>query len=260
MSNTSDYHRFGPKWNTDQLAFFIAVVSKEPTISSYDMLKRLGSAYENPSYSSPTTIGQQMKIAKRVISKQLVEPDDSDDAKEEWTFRNELDPEDARLIINALADVLVELGGQKKSFTLLEAEQVVKVQRAAPALGGWEAYKIARAYIERGDANTLDLDMLLALAGRHDGITDEMFNRFQYQLANRLIPNPPPHLYLKQRVDLDAVITTAIEQIPDDDPNKPEVLEQLGKIKEAMDSGDYTVNLQRENVDASDNVPAHDIP
>ena len=260
MSKPSDYHRFGPKWNTDQLAFFMAVLSKEPNISSYDMLKRLGSAYENPSYSSPTTIGQQMKIAKRVISKQLVEPDDSDDAKEEWTFRNEIDPEDARLIINALSDVLVELGGQKKSFTTLEAEWIVKVQRAAPAFGGWQAYKIARAYIERGDADTLDLDMLLAVAGRNEGITDEMFNRFQYQLANRLIPNPPPHLYLKPRVDLDAIEQAVIEQLPDDNPAKPEVLEKIGKIKEAMDSGDYTVNLQRENVDASDNVPAHDIP
>jgi hypothetical protein len=76
----------------------------------------------------------------------------------------EADPDNARLVLDVVAAVVVETMGEKTQFTKAEADRVLWVRKTAPSISPWEAWLIARLYMARdsGGEETTDLDSVLA--------------------------------------------------------------------------------------------------
>lgn len=105
---------------------------------------------------------------------------------EPWSVASS-EAEDATLILEVLADVLLLTNGQKKSFSKEEAEWVLKVRKMVPDAELYDVWWIARSYYlshVRG-LDTNALDMYLAFKpwrckGRYDN--------YRYALKERWFP------------------------------------------------------------------------
>lgn len=91
------------------------------------------------------------------------------DPSDPWTF-GEMDGEDARLVLDALAAAVNRTDGRIRAVSKAEADLIVKVARAAPDLPAAYQWRIARMYAARRSnaAPTDDLDALLAFAPWRD--------------------------------------------------------------------------------------------
>ena len=250
-------HRFKDKWSDGQLSFFLATVRQNKEINGREMKAQLELAFENPDYTSPTTLYEEIKLARIFIKKMQVDPDELDNT-EQWRLEDEEDEEDARLILSALPDVLKELGGQKTSFTKREAWWVAKIKRTAPSIDGWKSYLFAREFIGRGDGDTTDLYLLLDV---YDGDFLKKSGKLMEMFEAKLVPQPQgvTDLQLFWRMEHLNAMADAIEFTSEE---KAELQDITGDIESAMTRTIREKILDTKPIDgdASDNVPAHDIP
>ena len=251
-------HRFKDKWSDGQLSFFLATVRQNKEINGREMKAQLELAFENPDYTSPTTLYEEIKLARIFIKKMQVDPDELDNT-EQWRIEDEEDVEDARLILSALPDVLKELGGQKTSFTKREAWWLAKIKRTAPSIDGWKAYLFAREYIARGDGDRIDLNMLLDV---YDGDFLEKSKTLHQMFEANLVPLPQgvTDLQLHWRLEHINAMAERIEFTPEE---KAELQDITGDIASGVNKRtikEKVLDTKPIDADASDNVPTHDIP
>ena len=111
----------------------------------------------------------------RTIQRRVNEltPRDSSGA---WRVQEE-DPDDARLVLDVLAAVVVETMGETRQLTKTEADRVLRVRKAAPTASPWEAWLIARLYMAResGGEETTDLDCVLAFEPWQSGKRSQQY-------------------------------------------------------------------------------------
>tara|TARA_Y100000593_G_scaffold66431_1_gene122281 strand:- start:3078 stop:3839 length:762 start_codon:yes stop_codon:yes gene_type:complete len=249
-------HRFGGKWSDAQLSFFITAVRQNPEINGHQLLGNLQVAFENPDYTSPTTLYKQIELARIFIKQLHIDPDDLDDT-EQWKFKDEVNAEDARLILNALPDVLKELGGQKTSFTQREAWWLAKIKRTAPSIDGWKAYLFAREFIGRGDGDTTDLYLLLDV---YDGDFLEKSKKLHQMFEAKVVPltQGVTELQLLWRMEHITAMTDTLQNFntsDSEDEALQDINQAMGDIHSAMTQ--RTINTK---IDALDDIPTHDIP
>lgn len=87
-----------------------------------------------------------------------------------------LEPEARRVVLDALAQLILRSKGRRTSLTVAEADWVARLHDVAPELGGWNLHVLAREYLARGKDSTADLDAVLAFRPWHD---DASFDRYQ---------------------------------------------------------------------------------
>jgi hypothetical protein len=87
------------------------------------------------------------------------------DTSGHWTLADST-PEEARLVLDVLAAVIKGTQGRIHSVTKHEAAQLPRLAAAAPALGPFEWWRLAREYLARAahQQATADLDGCLAFA------------------------------------------------------------------------------------------------
>lgn len=87
------------------------------------------------------------------------------------------DPDDARLVLPALLELIRRTEGRMPHLTKSEGDWIARLRVAQPSLPEWEAIKLARRYIAAGDDpnEMLALDRYLAAAlwEASSGKTDE---------------------------------------------------------------------------------------
>ena len=75
--------------------------------------------------------------------------------------------EDARLILEVLANIIIYSSGKKRSFSKAEARWVLKIRKLASDADAVKVWRLARTYMvyeSQGNASTEDLDAYLAFA------------------------------------------------------------------------------------------------
>lgn len=121
---------------------------------------------------------------KRELQSQKLDTEDSSDT---WAFAMANDGEEARLILDVVAELIMQTNGKLNALSIDAAKMVLKVRQTAPRLHPWVALQVALEYQRRyrDELNTLDLDMLLAGTGG-DVQSDELVAliRIDLQLAN----------------------------------------------------------------------------
>ncbi len=85
-----------------------------------------------------------------------------------WSAAKSSTAEEAKAILAVLAAVIEETEGRVTFFTQEEARIISVLREAAKGLSGWDLYRLAREYIDRGDQITEDLDAFLALGAWHE--------------------------------------------------------------------------------------------
>lgn len=88
-----------------------------------------------------------------------------------WTLDGE-DGDEARLVLEVLAEVLIKTDGIQQEMTKEDAKWIVRIRKAAPALLPWTVWKIRGMYKQRFalKRETVDLDFYLAFSQRPDGL------------------------------------------------------------------------------------------
>lgn len=78
-----------------------------------------------------------------------------------WSLRDSPGSEGI-LILEVLVEVMKRTKGQRSTLTREEAAWIARVRTVAPSLPAWGAFRVAHAYVARGEQSTEDLDQLLA--------------------------------------------------------------------------------------------------
>ena len=115
-----------------------------------------------------------LRTVQRMVA-ELKGPDDSS----AWSLSHADDGGDARLILEALAAVVINSKGLKLTLSQAEATWVLRIRRAAPGLGPWRAWILTTLYMgreRRGVSDTTDLDSFLAFAPWRPG---EAYERYR---------------------------------------------------------------------------------
>jgi len=73
-----------------------------------------------------------------------------------------LEPEDRRVVLGALAELVQRSEGRRTTLTNAEATWVARLYAVAPELPPWDLLRLAHEYLGRGKEPTDDLDVLLA--------------------------------------------------------------------------------------------------
>ena len=100
---------------------------------------------------------------------------------------NDADPDDAALILPALADIIQETEGRRAYLTRAQAELIGRIRRVAPELNGWAVYRLARLYLfreGRGEPPS-DIEGFLAFAPWR---SQKQRDAYQRALENEWIP------------------------------------------------------------------------
>ena len=129
---------------------------------------------EADSGMSPAEIERKMKAEPQFIEneklpslrtiRRVVEDRRPEDSSGAWRIKN-AEAEDARLILDVLADVIIETEGRKGSFTKKEASWVLKLRKVAPDARPYNVWRLAREYMvleNKKIADTATLDHYLA--------------------------------------------------------------------------------------------------
>lgn len=103
----------------------------------YDVLER--------EFAHEPTVVPNKRTVQRVVAD--LRPRDTSG---EWRL-SDADPEDAALVLPAVAELLIRTKGQVP-VTNAEAEQLVRLRRAADDLTPWSAWELARLYTSLSDS------------------------------------------------------------------------------------------------------------
>ena len=130
----------------------------------------------NPPYKAPSL---------RTIQ-DIVREKSGPDPSGRWAL-NDADPDEATLILPALADVIQETEGRRAYLTRAQAELIGRIRRVAPELNGWAVYRLARLYLfreGRGEPPS-DIEGFLAFAPWR---SQKQRDAYQRALENEWIP------------------------------------------------------------------------
>ena len=100
-----------------------------------------------------------LRTIRRVVNDVRIE-----DPSGTWGIKD-ADAEDARLVLDTLAYVILETQGKKCTLTITEAEWVLRVRKVAPDASPHTVWRLAREYMRlesRGIADSAPLDQYLA--------------------------------------------------------------------------------------------------
>ena len=136
---------------------------------------------------------------------QAVRPDDLTDM---WTLADttiELDPGDARKVLDVLAAALHRGRGGVAGLSVALVAWIARIHRVAPELDAARTLALARAYrlCEARGYSVSDLDALLAFAPWRTDASDET-RRWAYSqaVASGWIEPPPEYLLAQLRLDI----------------------------------------------------------
>lgn len=125
----------------------------------------------------------------------LAKPDHSatgSGAAEQWHSGMEENPDDARVILSVLAEVVKHSQGYRNQFSKAMAGQVLRVTKLAPAVPKYLAWLLAWNYLQgqqNGDTATMEaLDLFLAMTPWERG---EAFSNYEHLVEmGRITPVP----------------------------------------------------------------------
>lgn len=117
-----------------------------------------------------------------------------------WGIRDGA-PEDARLILEAIPDIVQQTKGLVRLPRAAEAAWLARIRSVAPDLAPWAAYVLALVYAQREAAHepTEDLDVFLGYAPWR---SVEAAKRYQADRKQGWVPNPPPFFLTSIMVQL----------------------------------------------------------
>ena len=143
------------------------------------------------------SLGRQEAFAKRVPSLRTVQRIAASvagrDSTGPWRIQD-FSPDDAQLILDVLATVVIETQGRKNQLTQAEAGWVLRIRRGASSMPPWESWLTARFYMgrqadkDRDAKETVDLDCLLAFDPWQGG---ERANQYFQAILDGWIPVAP---------------------------------------------------------------------
>jgi hypothetical protein len=165
-----------PNYSTREVDFLLDKFTNNPEVTLAEMTDAYFRRFSGHS-TEPVRRGSRSSISKmlqalRTVHKETQRTDSElgdieGDKSEPWSFLDDHLDEDARIVLDCLAEVTERTESRRWHITKEEARMIVKVRRVAPNLSTWVVYKTAREYLHRrytGD-DTQDLDMLLASGG-----------------------------------------------------------------------------------------------
>ena len=93
----------------------------------------------------------------------------SADPSDPWSLAG-AEAGEVALVLPVLAAVVAKTRGWRDRITQNEAEWIVRLRGAYPDLDPWEAFRLARLYVQRAEdgRETLDLDLFVACAAWRD--------------------------------------------------------------------------------------------
>lgn len=127
-----------------------------------------------------------------------------------WGIRDSA-PEAARLILEAIPDIVQQTKGLVRLPGTAEAAWLARIRSVAPDLAPWPAYVLALVYAQREAAHepTADLDVFLGYAPwRSVGAA----KRYQADRQQGWVPSPPPFFLTAVMVQLTQQAITQAKQ------------------------------------------------